>query len=224
MSFLGVLHRISPAVAKAARAVHTLLVKRGLWHSQQRGEPAGREGEPLPWITFPAMDYLAQLDFSQAGILEYGAGGSSLWWAARARHVISVESDPCWAERVRSRAPENLRVIGPLSGTDYVLALLEPGEKFEVIVVDGKQREACALAALDHLAEGGLLVLDNADWYPQICASLRQRGMLEVDFHGFGPVNDYTWTTSIFVRASCAVPHRGQTWVPSTHGNFVHAS
>ena len=22
--------------------------------------------------------------------------------------------------------------------------------------------------------------------------------MIEVDFHGFGPINNYTWTTSIF--------------------------
>jgi len=222
MTVLGILQRLSPALAKTATMMHTLLIKKGLWRTFKTGRAIQADALPIPWITYAAMDYLAQLDFSQADILEYGAGSGSLWWAYRARQVISVESDATWAERIRSQAPKNLRVIGPLSGSEYVSAPLEPGKKFEVIVVDGKQREACALAALDHLVGGALLILDNSDWYPQICASLRQRGMLEVDFHGIGPVNDYTWTTSIFVRASCAVPHRGQIWDPACHGNLVN--
>ena len=222
MTVLGILQRLVPSLLKTATVIHTLVIKKGLWRTFKTGHAIQADARPIPWITYPAMDYLEQLDFSQADILEYGAGGSSLWWASRARHVISVESDPMWAEWVRSQSSKNLMVIGPISDSNYVAAPLEPGKKFEVIVLDGKQREACALAVLNHLAEGALLILDNSDWYPQICASLRQRGMLEVDFHGFGPVNDYTWTTSIFIRSSCAVPHRGQMWEPASHGNLVN--
>lgn len=221
MTVLGILQRLAPSLVKTATVMHTLLIKKSLWRTFKTGHAIQADAWPIPWITYPAMDYLAQLDFSQAEILECSAGDSSLWWASRACHVISVESGPMWAEWVRSQTSKNLRVIGPISDSDYVSTPLEPGKKFEVIVVDGKQPEACALAVLNHLAEGALLILDNAHWYPQICASLQQRGMLEVDFHGFGPVNDYTLMTCIFIHSSCAVPHRGQMWDPASYGNLV---
>lgn len=221
MTFLGALHRVSPSLAKTARCAHTLLIKRGLARSQRQDASVTADGEPVPWITFPARDYLSQLDFSNASVLEYGGGLSSLWWARRAASVITVESDAAWADVVRAKAPENLRLIGPVSLEEYARAPLAEGRTFQVIVVDGKQRKECAEAALPHLDPAGLLVLDNSDWHPGICAWLRERGMLEVDFHGFGPINDYTWTTSVFFRARCAVPHRGQRWDPREHGNLA---
>ena len=48
---------------------------------------------------------------------------------------------------------------------------------------------------------GGLLVLDNTDWHPHTAADLRAAGFLQVDFNGFGPLNAYAWTTSLFLRA-----------------------
>jgi hypothetical protein len=69
-----------------------------------------------------------------------------------------------------------------------------------VIVVDGDWRGACAERALAALAPGGLIVLDNADWYPGTCAMLRATNLIQVDFSGFGPVNPYTWTTSLFLH------------------------
>ena len=220
MTFLGALHRVSPSLAKAARCGRTLLLKRGLLRTQRENASVTADGEPVPWITFPARDYLSQLDFSKASVLEYGGGLSSLWWARRAAHVTTVESDAQWADAVRGKAPENLHLIGPVSLEDYARAPLAEGRVFQVIVVDGKQRKKCAEAALPHLDPEGLLLLDNSDWHPGICAWLRERGMLEVDFHGFGPINDYTWTTSVFFHARCAVPHRGQRWDPREHDNL----
>lgn len=222
MSLLGILRRISPTLAKAAVVAHTLFVKKGLWRSQASGQAVRADGEPTPWITYPALDYLSQLDFSQATVLEYGSGSSSLWWARRALQVTSVESEREWTEWLKHRAPANLQVIGPVTGSEYVSRALEAATVFQVIVVDGKQREACAAAAVPHLAKGGLLILDNSDWYPQICAALRERGLHEIDFHGFGPVNDYAWTTSIFIRAECVIPHLGQQWNPALNGNLVY--
>ena len=44
-------------------------------------------------------------------VFEYGAGNSSLWWAARVAEVVSVEHDAAWAGRVAARAPKNLAVL-----------------------------------------------------------------------------------------------------------------
>lgn len=201
-----------------------LFAKRALWQSMRTGLPADGHGLPVPWITFPALDYLSQLDFSQAAILEYGGGQSSLWWASRARTVTTVEGRAAWAEKIRAQAPENLQVIGPVEGSAYVETPLKEGRRFEVIVVDGFLRPECARAALPFLAEHGLLILDNADWHLPLCAWLRSQGMMQIDFHGLGPVNDYTWCTSLFVRSACVVPHQGRPWPAAMYGNLEQSS
>ena len=203
------------------RVMQTLMFRRALWQSIRTGLPVDGQGQPVPWITFPALDYLSQLGFSQANILEYGGGQSSLWWAARAKTVTTVEGRADWAEVIRRKAPENLRLIGPVEGPSYVETPLQEGRMFEVIVIDGFLRPECARGALPYLAEHGILILDNSDRYAQLCTWLRSQGMMQVDFHGFGPVNSYTWCTSIFTRQQCVVPHRGGPWTESVYGNLV---
>ena len=36
--------------------------------------------EPIPWLTYPAIDFLADKNFKNASILEIGGGNSTLWW------------------------------------------------------------------------------------------------------------------------------------------------
>ncbi|MBB5030458.1 O-methyltransferase [Prosthecobacter vanneervenii] len=216
-----VLHHFFPRAGKALAVIHTLFIKRALWESMRTGIPLDGHGQPAPWITFPALDYLSRLDFSQAHVLEYGGGQSSLWWAARAKTVTTVEGRKEWAERIRRNAPGNLSLIGPVEGLDYVESPLKGGLMFEVIVIDGFLRLECARAALPFLVEHGLLILDNSDWNAPACRWLREQGMMQIDFHGFGPVNDYTWCTSVFTRRQSAVPHRGDPWTEAVYGNLV---
>ena len=46
-----------------------------------------------------------------------------------------------------------------------------------------------------------MLILDNSDRYPNKLKFLKEKlGWMQIDFHGFGPINSYTWTTSIFIN------------------------
>ena len=174
--------------------------ERGSGHalSSRTHAPVDGQGNPTPWYTYPAIAYLSQLDFSESAVFEYGAGNSTLWWGARSRRVVSVESAHDWAWNVSRQADALPVEILEVTGRDeYVLAL---DGVFEVIVVDGDWRGACAERAVAALATGGLIVLDNADWYPGTCAMLRATNLIQVDFSGFGPVNPYTWTTSVFLH------------------------
>ena len=48
-----------------------------------------------------------------------------------------------------------------------------------------------------------MLIFDNSDWYPKTISKLddRLKHWVQVDFSGFGPINGYTWTTSIFINS-----------------------
>ncbi|MDI1314442.1 hypothetical protein [Prosthecobacter sp.] len=212
------IHRLFPRVGKAMRVLQTLMFRRAQWQSIKTGLPMDAQGHPIPWITYPALDYLSQLDFSRSNVLEYGGGQSSLWWAERAESVTTVEGETKWAETLRLRAPANLTVIGPVEATDYAQAPLGSEQTFHVIIIDGLMRFESAKASLPFLAPGGFLLLDNADWYPEVCAWLRAQGLVEIDFHGFGPVNDYTWCTSVFMRAHSILPHSGGKWPIDVYG------
>jgi hypothetical protein len=46
-----------------------------------------------------------------------------------------------------------------------------------------------------------MLILDNADWYPKSVRFVQEKlRWIQTDFHGFGPINSYTWTTSVFIN------------------------
>jgi hypothetical protein len=94
-------------------------------------------------------------------------------------------------------------------------------EYYDIIVVDGKQRVQCCSAALSRLRKGGIIILDNSDWYPQLCSSLRDRQFIQIDFHGHGPINAYTWTTSIFFEQS--VCKSSELLVNQRGTNYYHS-
>lgn len=216
-----IINRLSPRLGNAAEVMITLLTRRGYWRSLREQRPVDGEGAPVPWLTYPALDHLSRLDFAAAAVLEYGAGQSSLWWAKRARTVVSVESRVEWVSEVRRQGPPNLTVLGPLEREEYVHAPLQGGAAFDVIVIDGVHRFECVQAAFPHLLSGGLIVVDNTDWHPRIGAWLRQQGMLQFDFHGFGPVNRYTWCTSLFVRGSTRIPYVEGPWSAGVYGSLA---
>ena len=55
-----------------------------------------KDGNPIPWYTYPAIEYLSQFDYSQKEIFEFGCGYSSMFWANRAKKVTSIEDNINW--------------------------------------------------------------------------------------------------------------------------------
>jgi hypothetical protein len=58
--------------------------------------------QQTPWITFPAIRILERALKQDMRVYEFGAGGSTIFFARRVREVVSVEHDPAWFERVKA--------------------------------------------------------------------------------------------------------------------------
>jgi len=164
-----------------------------------------KDGNPIPWYTYPAIEYLSQFDYSKLKIFEYGCGYSSAFWAERACKVVSIEDKTNWFEKWKSEFKyTNLDIRWRDEGEGYEAAIFEDAEKYDVIVIDGKRRRDCAEAALKALNNGGMIILDDSDRintseeYVSAIKVLRGAGLLQVDFYGFCPMNCYTKTTSVF--------------------------
>lgn len=166
-----------------------------------------KDGNPLPWYTYPAIEYLSQFDYSGKKIFEYGCGYSSLFWARRAERVISIEDNSAYFDKWSANFKEpNLDIRWRDEGEIYEQAIFEDDDCYDVIVVDGKRRFQCAAAAVEKLAPGGMVILDDSDRintsqeYVKAVANLRSADLIQVDFYGFCPMNSYTKTTSLFLR------------------------
>jgi Methyltransferase domain len=188
----------------------------GWLRSFREGKCVDRTGLPIPWFTYPAVDFLSGLDLCSRTIFEYGSGASTLFWASRAKSVVSIENDAGWHERVRTAIPANVELV--LAGTDveeFAGAIRARGQ-FDVIVVDGLYRPRCCELALEHVAPGGIVVLDNSDQWLKSAAILRNGGLIQIDFTGFSPLNIHAHCTSIFLT-------RDYNFQP-TEGYQPHAS
>lgn len=197
-----ILSYLLPVPLGVLRNCRTLAFGYGQAKSIRAGSPVDAAGNPIAWYTYPALEHLSQYDFSARNVFEYGCGFSSLFWAQRAKLIVSVEHDEAWFHRIRNLGSANLRIHLQQDQERYIRFPLEQGIKFDIIAIDGKWRHACAAAAPGALEEGGLIVFDNADWYPAATRHLRSQGFFQFDFSGFGPINAYAWTTSIFLKAA----------------------
>jgi hypothetical protein len=168
-----------------------------------------REGAAIPWFSYPAVEYLEGLDLSGCRLFEYGSGFSTIYWGRRVQRVDAVEDDAEWRDRIQPQLSGNTTVTFARSSGEYPRAIAASGAKYDIIVIDGTVRLECAHEAVSHLAEGGFMILDDADDFTQATELLRNAGLLQVDFAGFNPINSYTKTTSFFFHRAFKPKLRG---------------
>lgn len=171
----------------------------------------------VPWWTFEAADRVAAFlnERPDCRAFEWGSGASTVWLGRRCASVTSVEHDPTWAGRMRSALPGNarLRLVEPVPGVavpsakpgfagldfaDYVAAIDDVAGPLHLIVIDGRAREACLDRAVERLAAGGLIVLDNVD-RPRYRDALARHGQrLDVQWtRGRTPALPYPTRTAL---------------------------
>ncbi len=138
----------------------------------------------VPWWTFASAEQVGDFLAARPGarVFEWGSGASTLWLAQRAGSVHSVEHHAGWAASLEPRLPANvtLTVVEPTESVTPAVGSLKPGHAgldfadyvaaidategvYDVVVIDGRAREACLARALDRLAVDGLIVFDNVD-------------------------------------------------------------
>ena len=123
-----------------------------------------RKGEPIPWYTYPAIDFLLQRNYEDKSVLEFGSGQSTLWWASRAKFVLSVEEDPHWFAKLRAQVPSNVEMRYIRRNIAMLKDFLKSrNTKFDIIVVDGNLRREVAAMSFDYLLPGGALIFDDSE-------------------------------------------------------------
>lgn len=197
---IKLLKRILPASIHKSIVNYQILSKQfGQTRSMKTWSCIDNEGKPIPWYTYPSIEYIKQINFSQKKVFEFGSGNSTLFWAAKCKQIVSVEDDVLWYNKIKPNIPLNCDYLLIEEKENYTQSIHQYEGNFDVIIIDGSHRYECAIEALKKLSPSGFIILDNADWRQKTASLLRNADLIEVDMSGFGPINDYTWTTSFFL-------------------------
>lgn len=201
-------------------------IETGHLRSSLASRAMDRHGDPLPWFTYSAIQFLLMKNFQEKTVLEWGSGQSTLFWAKRAKSVFSLEADQKWFEKIKSSAPRNVSlhlVKFDVSDVDPLIA----GQSFDVIVCDGMDRYACAAKSISHIAPDGVIIVDNSDGNqgPKpgygFIELYRQNNFSRIDFYGFPPGNSVQQCTSLFFRETCfLLKGLENPWPPLTFWDY----
>lgn len=163
-------------------------------------------GNPLPWVTYSFIDFIKTRLNKELTIFEYGSGNSTLFYASKVKRVVSVEHDEAWYQRiVKEKAPNAEMIFTQLEkGGEYSQKAGLLGEKFDVIIVDGRDRVNCCKYSVDALSDNGVLVLDDSEReiYQEARTFLTEKGFKELPFTGISPGLFYNKATSVFYKAT----------------------
>ena len=131
-----------------------------------------------PWLTKSANLIIKSIIKKTDIGLEFGSGRSTIWFARHVSFLTSVENDKFWYEKVHQLILEkninNINYIyceedieegeGDIPGYVQIIQTFSPNS-LDFVLVDGIYRSYCALSVLNLIKPGGLLILDNANWY-----------------------------------------------------------
>jgi predicted O-methyltransferase YrrM len=132
-----------------------------------------------PWLTRDAIQLLDQLLRPIDVGFEWGSGRSTMWFVNRTSFLTSIENDQQWYARVSTvlsqhnatnidyqwHSTEALELETAMQSS-YVQAIsVFDADSLDYIVVDGWARDWCANQAVSKLKRGGIMILDNANWF-----------------------------------------------------------
>jgi predicted O-methyltransferase YrrM len=137
-------------------------------------------------------------------VFEFGSGHSTLWFAERVQHIMSIESDKSFYDFMHEKIASRNNISYELKeeNVNYHQTILALKDEFDVVIIDGKERVACAKNCLSALTEQGIIIFDNSDRteYSEAYAYLGEKGFKKIAFRGPGPLVLSDWQTTIYYR------------------------
>lgn len=133
-----------------------------------------------PWLTEKAISFLDEFlnKNPDAKILEFGCGGSTIWFSKKTSKLVSIEHDKEWYNSVKSYIENNAECnqvdMRLIDRPYYGICDQFPDDFFDLILVDGRDRVKCVEKSIRILKKGGVLMLDNAErpWYAHVVTLL----------------------------------------------------
>lgn len=188
-------------------ALKSPMLEDGWFKSFNEKKSIDSKGHPIPWCTYPFLKFIEPRLEAGMEVFEFGSGNSTLWYAQNVKTVYSVEHNQNWVDILQKKLPTNAKVVfKPLDNGIYAKQVLEDNRKFNLIIVDGEDRNNCLIHSADSVNDNGVIILDNSErieYLPGI-DFLLSKGYKKIDFWGLSPIiSTYNCTTVFYKENNC---------------------
>ncbi len=131
----------------------------------------------FPWINYSVIQFLHDSINPNMKVLEFGAGGSSIFFLNRSVNLFSIEHERAWIHEVKKRVSSShsakwspCLVLSKdkdksVPNVDDYLAPLQKisNASLDLVFVDGRHRVESIKRSMNLLKDGGVMILDNSD-------------------------------------------------------------
>lgn len=159
---------------------------------------------PIPWVTYPFIQFIGERLNSNLDIFEFGSGNSTLYYSNKVATVNSVEHDKLWYDKIKSSMPLNVNLFycELVNEGNYCNYAAKNNKQYDIIIVDGVDRVNCCINNINALKPTGVMILDDAERkeYEPALNFLVENGFRKIDFWGIAPAVNYQKCTTIFYQ------------------------
>lgn len=166
-------------------------------------------GGALPWMSYPAIEFLKNYLKPNHEIFEFGCGASTLFFAQRVKKVVGIETNERWLAIIKDGLSDDCKNIeinlmsDGLVNSAYENFPKNCGQKFDLVVIDSLKRFECAKNAIDALKPTGAIILDDSERknYKKIFDFFAEKKFQKQDFFGIAPGQLRIKNTTIFTKS-----------------------
>jgi hypothetical protein len=182
------------------------LYSTGWLESLKRDYPCRSNGSEIPWMNYSIIKFLEDRLKNYFDLFEFGSGYSTCFYAKLVRSVASVEYDESWFQNVKKNIPKNVELIYKEKDTDgeYCRTIGSTDKKYDIVIVDGRDRVNCVKQSIEVLSAKGVILLDDShrEKYVEGINYAKKRGFRTLDFEGLKPTGSGIDRTTIIYRDS----------------------
>lgn len=178
----------------------------GWFESFNSSKSINKKGQPIPWFSYPFIDFLTRHLTNDLVLFEFGSGNSTLFFAKRVKKVISIEHNKEWHQIVNKVKPQNVELILTKSDSidDYLKYFSQLNDKVDVVIIDGLHRNECMIKVFEKLSERGVIILDDSERheYKLGIGIVLEKGFKSLEFWGIAPTVLFKKCTTVFYKSN----------------------
>ncbi len=181
-----------------------LLIDEGWFNSYKLKKAVDKNLQPIPWTTYSFIDFIKSRLTNSMNVFEYGAGNSTLFFAQRVGSVTTAEHNEDWYNAIVKLMPLNVKLFLNSESDDYINSVSKESLKYELIFIDGIQRNECIIKSTSFLSENGVVILDDSERqeYERGKVFLNENGFKVLDFWGIAPGILFKKCTSVYYKSN----------------------
>lgn len=172
-------------------------------------------GEKQPMVSLPFLDWIKSYDFSKWNLVELGSGFSTYYFSKIFNNVLSIETDiDFYNSMIDDFKNTNVKLvyipINDLESGNYNLSI---DEKTMIFIDSGGNRLKTSKAILSKI-KPNVIVVDNAEWFPNQCDYIYKNGYTEIPFWGIRFEEHIDKSTSVFIKNGFVFPPKNYKYFP----------